>query len=117
MLLFREERPEVCERRAEVFHLDPRVDLSGFEIAMAHQVRDVGEGYSGHPKVGAEGVTEGVNGRGPRGDSGPPADRLHLLQEVRFPAARASGDDPSLAPALAVLLGEDGAESFGEGEH
>jgi hypothetical protein len=39
-----EERPEVCKSCAEVFHFDLGVDLSGFEIAVAHQVRDVGEG-------------------------------------------------------------------------
>ena len=31
MLHFREERPEVCESRAEVFHFDFGVDLSGCE--------------------------------------------------------------------------------------
>ena len=54
--------------------LDLGIDLSGFEIAVAHQVRDVGQGHPSHPKRGAEGVTEGVNGGRPRGDAGPAVD-------------------------------------------
>jgi hypothetical protein len=64
--LVREKSSEVSEGFPEVLHLDLGVDLSGLEIAVAHQVRDVGQRHSGHPKVGAEGVTEGVNGGRPR---------------------------------------------------